>query len=163
MLLRKQNDYRSAYFASVLDAIIEQATIRIPKKMVEDRIDEMVEDLKQAMAKNGVRYDFYRETLGLTDEQIRERYREEAEQFVKRSVVVTEIAKLENLAVAKDEIDNEISRMLVNQSPKDAVRLRSYFNRREQRDEIANNLFMRKISDFVVRMGRGELSAAQEA
>jgi len=163
MLLRKQNDYRSAYFARVLDAIIEQTTIRIPKKMVEDRMDELVEDLKQAMAKNGFRYDFYKETLGLTDEQIRERYREEAEQFVKRSVVVTEIAKLENLAVAKDEIDNEISRMLANQSPKDAVRLRSYFNRREQRDEIANNLFMRKISDFVVRMGRGELSAAQEA
>jgi trigger factor len=163
LLLRRQRDYRIVYFANVVDAIAAQSTLLIPKKMVEDRIDQMVEELKQNMLRNGISYERYKEMLNMTDEQIRDKYREEAEQFVRRSVVVTEIAKREDLVVTKDEIDSEIERMVADQKPRDAARLRSHFNRREQRDEIADSLVMKKVNDFLVKLGRGELPAAQDA
>lgn len=160
LLARRLNDYKQSYSTQVIDAVVAQSTLRYPAKMVDERVDEMVNDLKTNMAQQGISYDFYKQVLNLTDEQIRENYRAEAEQFVRRSLVVGEVVNRENLRATANEIDNEINAMLINQTPKDAARLRSHFNRREQREEIARSLVTQKMFEFFVALGKGEAVAA---
>lgn len=160
LLARKQQDYDSDYVTRVIDAIVAGSTLRIPAQMVEERIDQMVENFKEGMKQRGIQYDIYKQITNQTDESIRESYRAEAEQFTRRSVVVGKVFEVEGLRVTKQDIDAEINAILANQPPKDAVRLRSHFNRREQRDEIANMLSMRKLSEFFTALGKGQLKAA---
>ncbi len=157
ILIRKSREYAENYTTRVLDEIVAQSTLRIPNKLIEERIDAMIEDLKNSMARQGISYDFYKQVLQLTDEQIRERYRDEAEQFVRRSVVASEVVDAEGLKVSNQDVDAEIQAMLAGQAPKDVARLRSHFNRREQREEIARNLVTRKMFDFFNALGKGEL------
>lgn len=163
LLARKQADYRTEYSTRVIDAVVDCSVVRLPTKIVEERIDDQIENLKASLAQRGINYDWYKQVLNQTDDDIRASFRPEAEQFVRRSVVVGAVFDAEGLRVTKQEIDAEIDALLANQTPKDAARLRSHFNRREQRDEIANIISTRKMIDFFIALGKGEWNPAPAA
>jgi len=96
------------YAAKVLDSLVEQARLDYPDVMVEEYVDHMVQNLEQNLRQRGLTLKDFLKINKLDEATLRQQYRPQAEQRLKRSLVLGEIVGLENLSVTDTEIDAEI-------------------------------------------------------
>ncbi|MDD3334591.1 MAG: trigger factor [Eubacteriales bacterium] len=90
---------------SLIDTVVEAAECDIPAPMVEDKLDEMMQQMGWRMQQQGFSMEQYMKMLGQTEAQMREMYRSEADKNVKTELVIDEIIKQE--AIEADDADVE--------------------------------------------------------
>ena len=79
--------------------------------MFERRVDEMIEELGQRLAPQGISVDMYLQYTGQTMDSLKTMYREQAEKQVKLRLALEQIAALENIEVSDDEAEEEFKKM----------------------------------------------------
>ncbi len=104
--------YDAEYGEQVLTKVIEGATIQYPPEMVEDQITASTERLKSQLAEQGQEFETYLKLRNLDEKAFREQFRPQAETAIKRSVVMYELAKVEDISVEREEMENEAMRTL---------------------------------------------------
>jgi trigger factor len=148
---RSKNDYSQ----SVLDAIVEQATIAYPEEMVSDQANGMLDELDNRMRQQGINLDTYMRVTGKSREDLIEEYHEPAVEQLKRQLTMLEIVHAENLQVGADQIEQRIEEMLESFGEQ-AASMRSLFDRPEVRMNVANELLNERILDVVTAIGQGK-------
>ena len=105
--LQKVADEQSVDAAkqSLVEKVVELSEIDIPDPMVEEKLDDMMEQMAWRMQQQGFTMKQYQEITGQTDEQMRDMYREEAKNSLKSEMVLDEIVKTENLEADEAEVD----------------------------------------------------------
>ena len=96
---------------SVFDKVIDNMEAEVPEAMYERRIAEMIQDLEQRLAPQGISLEMYMQFTNQTMESIQKTYREQAEKQVKLRLALEKIAETENLEVSDDEIEAEFTKM----------------------------------------------------
>ena len=110
-LEKAANDRGEAAFENeLIEAICENAKVDIPKAMVEDQIDSMVRDMEMRFAYQGMKLDDMLKYSGQTREQLRDSYRDQAEERVKTQLVMEAVRKAENIEATDEETDAEIAK-----------------------------------------------------
>ncbi len=95
----------------ILDAVIAKVEGEIPEVMFERRTDEMIEELGQRLAPQGISVDMYLQYTGQTLDSLKTMYREQAEKQVKLRLALEKIAAIENIEVSDDEAEEEFKKM----------------------------------------------------
>ncbi len=104
-----EDNYRSEYIRKALDQIVEQADIKFPEAMVADQVDRFLQDLDQRLRQQGITLQDYMKIYQKTADDLYNDYRENAAQTVARSLVLREIADVEDIDVT-DERDRRADR-----------------------------------------------------
>ena len=104
-----EENAKVAYEHALIDAAVANAKFTVPQVMIEDRISQMVEEMRMSLESRKMNMDMYKQYTGLTDEQIRENQRPAAEENVKTDIVLDAIAKAENIQVDMADVDAEIA------------------------------------------------------
>ncbi len=110
--LEKQAEERAdaAFESEIIETISDNAKIDIPKAMVEEQIDAMLRDMELRMMYQGLRMQDFLKYSGQTMEQLRDTYRQQAEDRVKTQLTLEAITKAEGIEPTDEEIDKELSR-----------------------------------------------------
>lgn len=95
----------------ILDEVIAKVDGEIPEVMFERRVDEMIEELGQRLAPQGISVDMYLQYTGQTLDSLKTMYREQAEKQVKLRLALEKIAVLENIEVSDEETEEEFKKM----------------------------------------------------
>lgn len=95
----------------ILDEVIAKVEGEIPEVMFERRTDEMIEELGQRLAPQGISVDMYLQYTGQTIDSLKTMYREQAEKQVKLRLALEKIAAIENIEVSDDEAEEEFKKM----------------------------------------------------
>lgn len=95
----------------ILDEVIAKVEGEIPEVMFERRVDEMIEELGQRLAPQGISVDMYLQYTGQTIDSLKTMYREQAEKQVKLRLALEKIASLENIEVSDEETEEEFKKM----------------------------------------------------
>lgn len=95
----------------ILDEVIAKVEGEIPEVMFERRVDEMIEELGQRLAPQGISVDMYLQYTGQTLDSLKTMYREQAEKQVKLRLALEKIASLENIEVSDEETEEEFKKM----------------------------------------------------
>ena len=104
-----ENEAEEGYRQQALDKLVEETQkIEYPPVLLEREIDRLLREEARAYGQD---VDRYLEQLKLTPEELRERFRQQAEDRLRRSLVMSKLAELESLEVIHEEIDAEIDRM----------------------------------------------------
>ena len=90
---------------SLVDAVIANAEVEIPAPMVEDKLNDMMQEMGWRMQQQGFSMDMYLKMLGQTEAQMRDMYRGEAKNNVKTELVLDEIIKAENIEADDSDVD----------------------------------------------------------
>lgn len=98
----------SAHKNAILSAV-DACEVELPPVMVEQEIDQMLEENKQQLAGRGLTMDKYLEYMGLSEEQLREEMRPQAEFDIKRGLMLDAIIAAEQIEVSEDELNEKIS------------------------------------------------------
>ncbi|MGE3076368.1 MAG: trigger factor [Dehalococcoidia bacterium] len=144
-----ENQLRS----DAVEKMVEIATLEYPKMLVEHEIDHLV---REATGNDQAQYQAYLRTVGRSEADFRETWREAADLRVKRSLVLNELAEAEGLAVTAEEVDEELD-SLVGPMGDDAERFRQMFASDEGVATIRRNLLSRKTLDRISAIAKGEL------
>ncbi len=97
--------------AKIFDKVIENMTAEIPQVMFDNRVNEMIGELEQRLAPQGISLDLYMQYTGQTIDTVKKAYAEQAEKQVKLRLALEKIAKLENIEVTEDELKAEFNKL----------------------------------------------------
>ncbi len=95
---------------NVIQKVAENATVEIPKVMVEKQIDSMARDFDMRLRYQGLDLQRYLDMMGMDFEAFRGQFAARAENEVKVQLVVEKIAQIENVQVSEDEVDEDIAK-----------------------------------------------------
>jgi len=93
---------------SVLDAVAQNATVEVPHVMTHDKADEMVRSFERNIASQGITAEQYYQITGATREDFVEQVHPEAEDTVKKELVLDAIAEAEGIEADEDELNHEL-------------------------------------------------------
>ncbi len=95
---------------SVIQAVVENATVDVPNVMVEKHIDAMARDFDMRLRYQGLDLQRYMEMMGTDFEGFREQFRERAANEVKIQLVVEKIGQVENVEATDADVEEEIAK-----------------------------------------------------
>jgi len=133
---------------NALEKVIENAKMDVPEVMIDNQIDQMVQDFSMRMRYQGLPVEQYLQFTGQTMEKLRENFRSDAEFQVKARLVLEEIAKVENIEVTDEELNDEFKRM-AEQYQMELDKLLSNVGDAEK-EAIREDIKIRKAVDLVV-------------
>jgi trigger factor len=121
--------------------------VDIPKVMVDEEIDSMMEEFKQQLSQQGLSLEQYFEYLQKDAAAFREDLRDEAAKKVKTRMLVAAVAKAEALEVTKEETDKELELMAI-QYKLDVGKIREMLGA-ENFSFLEKDIKIRKAVDFM--------------
>lgn len=100
---------KAEYEHELIDLAVANAKFSVPEIMIEDKISQMVDEMKMSLESRKMTLDMYMQYTGLDMAKIRENQRPVAEENVKTDLVLDAIAKAENIQVDMADVDAEIA------------------------------------------------------
>ena len=120
----------------ILDKVIENMTAEIPQVMFDNRVNEMMMDLEQRLAPQGITMEMYCQFTGQDIESVKKAYKEQAEKQVKLRLALEKIAQLENVEVTDDEAAAEMQK-IADQYKMKIEQVKQYINEEDVKKDIA--------------------------
>ena len=110
LIKREETRIENEYRGKVVDAVVDTVNFEIPEAVVEREIQFQINIFAQQLQMQGMSLNQYFEMTGQDIEKMRESIKESAEKSVKRDLVLTEIAKVENVQATEEEVNAELDR-----------------------------------------------------
>ena len=106
----KRNEAEDKYFTELIDKVVEGATIKYPPQMLEHEIEHTLLHFKEDLASQGLEYNAYLKMIGKDERTlIEEEIRPATRKRIERSLVMEEIARVENIQLEQSDYDEAIS------------------------------------------------------
>lgn len=93
----------------LLSAIAETTEGEIPDAMIEHEIDSLIQQFTYRLMYQGLKYEDYLKVTNQTEEKVRESYRAQAQDRVKKQLIVNKIIELESIKAEQSEIDEKVA------------------------------------------------------
>ena len=103
-----ERDAKTEYENALIDTAVNNAKMDVPPVMIEDRITQMVEEIKLNLESRKMTLDQYMQYTGMDMAKLREAQREGAEKNVRTDLVLDAIAKAENIQVDMADVDAQL-------------------------------------------------------
>ena len=97
------------YERALIQTAVNNAEFEVPEIMVEDRISQMVDEMRMSLESRKMTLEMYMQYTGMDMAKIRENQRATAAENVKTDLVLDAIAKAENIQVSMEDVDAELS------------------------------------------------------
>jgi len=151
-----QEEADEEYTTQVLKAILEQAQVAYPPKMLEETLDEVVEEFERAVKREArLSLEDYLRLQGQTTEDLREELEPRAAARLKRGLVLGEITMREGLEVNEKEIDTHIEEVSAPWGAR-ADEVRASLSSGAGRQSMRSRLLADKAVARLVAIARGE-------
>ncbi|MEI6843306.1 MAG: trigger factor [bacterium] len=111
---------------AILENIIGNSKIDLPKIIVDGEMDKMLAQFKDDIARSGVSYEEYLKHIKKTEDDLRKEWSETAVKRAKSQVTLNEIAKAEHISPAENEVKKEMENILAHYKDADRFRVRMY-------------------------------------
>lgn len=137
----KEQQLNLQYESDLVKKVTEKSSVAIPEILIEDTIDRLVNEQKQNLTYRGMTYKEFLEQQGMREEDFRKSLRPQAEERVKASLVLSELAEKENLEVTPEELE---VRMQVLKGQYNDAAMRAELEKPEVRRDIAMRMLSEK-------------------
>ncbi len=127
----------------------KNAEMDIPPEMIDARVDEMVAGMNQRMLSQGMSLEMYLQYTNSNMDELKRRYRSDAEDNIQRDLVVEAIAKAENVDATEEEIDQEIRKMCEETKQEYDV-VKKIIDKQGQLDFIKRSIIRDKVVQFMI-------------
>ena len=129
-----------------IKAVCDNAEVEIPSGMIETEIDTMVEELDARLSYQGLKLEQYLQIMNLKEDDLREKYKEQAEINAKTKLVLEAVAKQEKIEPDLQEISDKIKEMATKYGKKEEE-----LNQNEQlKQYIENSIKSEKVIKLLV-------------
>lgn len=148
--LREADEQRveAEFRETVLDAVVQEATVEVPEALVEARARELWQRMLHSLSHQGIAPDMYLRISGKTEEEVLAEARPDAEQALRREAVIAAVIEAEDIAPSEGDVLDALqaSALRENTTPE---RLRDRLEKAGRLDELKEDLAQRQAIDFL--------------
>jgi trigger factor len=152
-----ENTQKERVIEEMVDRMLEDAQLVYPPAAVESHLDDMVEDFKTRLSRSGWQFQDYLNLQGMTEQALRDDFRENAERQLRRQLVLRQFILDERLRVSAADLDAIIDQRLArfdNDALKDS--LRQYYRSGQGFEAISGEVLSNKVYDRIRAVMSGE-------
>ncbi len=120
--LEKENQQKEKTRLKIVEKIIDESTIELPEILVEVELDKILHRMESDISQMGLKFDDYLKHLNKTVEDLRKEFRTDAEKKAKLALVLSEIAKKENITPDEAQVAKEVDAILEHYKDADPER-----------------------------------------
>lgn len=146
---------QDAYHNALIKQAVDNTEVDIPPAMVENRIDQMVDELRLNLESRDMKFEDYLEQSKNDLEKLRENYREAAQVNVKTDLVLEAICAAEDIHVTPEDMNLEVFHMAQNfgAEPKDVWNI---IQKEKRVPMLAGTVARRKAAAFIIQHAKHE-------
>lgn len=162
MQLRAYQDAEEAYHNALVEQAVANAEVDIPDEMVEQRIDEMIQEMKLNIEANHSTLEDYLKSINKTEEDLRKDFAGTAKETVRQGLVLSAIAEKEDLHVSDQDLSMEVYSMAqqFGADPRDVIKIIKEENRVGM---LVASVTRKKAAAFIYGAAKREEEKADEA
>lgn len=108
---RKEKEAKAKKESEVIEKLVENAQMDIPKAMIDTQVRQMADEFTQRLQMQGLSVQQYFQYTGLTPERFLADMEPEAERRIKSRLVLEAVVKAENIEVSDAEYEEELNKM----------------------------------------------------
>jgi trigger factor len=151
----EENRSKGELKGQLVKKVVEASEVMVPEVMIKRRTESYINDFKQSLSQQGLSFEAYIEYTGKKEEELREDYKEQAKEAVKSDLVLEAIAKVENIEVADQDVDEVIEKMAVMYK-QEAATMKQYLLAQGSLDSIRESILLDKAVDLLVENAKVE-------
>jgi len=151
---RADEKARLNFEQKVVDTVVELGEVEYPPVLVENEMDRLLEEESRNFAEGVKGLENYLQSVDKTMEDHREELRSIAEKRIVRSLVLGEIAEVENITVDDSEVDSEIEKM-VSEAGEQGEEVRKLFNFPQSRKSVEQYRISQKTVERLTQIASG--------
>lgn len=107
----KEKNAKDAKEKAAIDAVIADAKMDIPEAMVSTTQRQMMDEFAQRVSSQGLSFEQYLQFTGMTQEQMLEQIKPQAELRIKSRLVLEAVVAAENIEATEEDFEQEIAKM----------------------------------------------------
>ena len=142
--LEKENLAEKSYSDKVISTAVENAKLSVPEKLVEQEVDSMFEQFTGNLSRQGLSFDLYQQFTGKGEAELKAEMKSDAENKIKTSFVLGEIAEVEKVEVTEADIDAEVKELATMYNMTEEG-----IKRRISVEDLRGELVIQKTVDFL--------------
>lgn len=159
---------RSELMDEFVDGLLADAEINYPPAAVTAEIEDTVENFKNQVTRSGWKWEDYLQLQGETEASLGEQVRDDAEERVRRGLVLRQFIREEKLSVESADIDASVEKRLDSFGDDEELRdrLRSFFTQGQGLESMTSEILLDKTQERIEAIVTGnapDLEALEEA
>ncbi len=157
-----QQEAEERFAAQVLEEAVRRARVEFPLVLLEQEIDDMVAEQDRILRQQqGLTLKNYLQTIKKSEEDFRADLRSQAEERLKKALVLNEVIEVEGLKIESDEVETEIERLSLPYG-EHAEKVREFLSSPDRQVSIKLDLLKRKALDRLVAIAKDEAPEVKE-
>ncbi|MBN2585600.1 trigger factor [Patescibacteria group bacterium] len=149
---QKERDRQSS---EAIEQLIKISRTDIPTALVEQELDAMMHDFEHQLSHQGMNVKDYMERAKLTEEKMREEWKEQAKKRVIAGLALNEFKKREGIVATNEEVESEIAR-LKTVYPAEADKITEKYKSDIEKRRLAHLLSGQKAVEALRKLAVGE-------
>ena len=109
--VQKEEAAAKAYSDKVISTAVENAKLTVPTKLIDQEVNSMFEQFAGNLSRQGLSFELYEQFTGKGADELKAEMRSDAENKIKTSFVLGEIAEVEKVEVTDADIDTEVKEL----------------------------------------------------
>ena len=109
--VQKEEAAAKAYSDKVISTAVENAKLTVPTKLIDQEVNSMFEQFAGNLSRQGLSFELYEQFTGKGADELKTEMRSDAENKIKTSFVLGEIAEVEKVEVTDADIDAEVKEL----------------------------------------------------
>ena len=142
--VQKEEAAAKAYSDKVISTAVENAKLTVPTKLIDQEVNSMFEQFAGNLSRQGLSFELYEQFTGKGADELKAEMRSDAENKIKTSFVLGEIAEVEKVEVTDADIDAEVKELATMYNmTEEGVRTRISV------EDLRGELIIQKTVDFL--------------
>jgi trigger factor len=162
-----QQDYDRSYLEAILNDLVAQSTIKFPPNMVDKEIDVVLDEISVSLERSGASLETYLKVRQMDQDALRTELRPTAEARIRRSLLIREISRQEQIQVNPAAIQMQayqtMNQITKNLSGKDLRKAQSQEFATRLVGSVTNDLYTQATLERVMQIAKGEAQNIETA
>ena len=158
--MQKENSDRQNSENAVFQKVIDAATVEIPQAMIDREAESLTNDYKQRLMAQGLSWEAVEKAQGNTN--LSETIKEDAKVRIKNSLVIDQIAKVENIKLEPKDLTQKLSQLGAAYGMNQADLMKQLGKNPEIFTSLSQQALNDKVRDFLMEKNTVEFVQAKK-
>ncbi|MGE5583365.1 MAG: trigger factor [Bacillota bacterium] len=149
LMAMSERDSEANFAQAVVDKAAENSTVELPETLIHQEMHDLLHRFEHNLAYQGLTLEKYLAYAKKTEEQVMEDFRPEAIKRVKTDLVLNTIAKIEDIQVTDNELDEKIRELASLYEQKNPEKFRKDLEKNGRLTDIKQAILLEKTADFL--------------
>lgn len=153
-----ESEAQDELIEEMIDDLLKDAELMYPPAAVEQEIDNMLQSFKSQASRSGWQWEDFLTLQGTSEEEIREDFRDSAEERVERQLVLRQFVLEEKLTVETEDVDAYVENRIAafDDNKELQQNMRDYYRSGYGFDMISSEILMGKAHERIQAILAGE-------